>query len=985
LLLAVLLAVPATASAKRAPAPDGPVQIVRRPRPLPPPVLMIRRNRVSRPLQMTKVDIKATIVGHLARTEMTMTFYNPNRRAMAGDLYFPLPQGSTVSGYALDIKGKMVEGVVVGKDRARQVFEAEVRKGVDPGLVEWTKGQNFKTRVFPIPAQGTRTVRVSYVSEVLNLKEGAVYYMPLSFRDRVKKLTMRVEAIKAAAKPIIAAGGPRGFAFKSWRDSYVAQSKLENVKLTKDLYVRLPQLNKHPVRVERSPDGKIYFSIRDHVAVPPVSRTTRAPRRIALWWDASLSRAELDHRKELSVIDAYARSLGKRSVDVYLVPFRDVADKPRRFRLPAQRAALKNAITDLAYDGGTQLGSVGSRRLPAVDVNLLFSDGVSNYGREIPRKLRGPVYAFNTATTANHATLRYLAMRSGGAYFNLRTTSVANAVAGIGAASFSFISAKVSGAELGSLYPKLRVPVHGTFDIAGKLTAAKAVITLQYGYGNQVTKTKKYVVERKDAAGGNLLRRYWAQKKLDDLIVFPDRNDQEITKLGRDYSIVTPGTSLIVLENLGQYLQHEIRPPASLAKMRKAYDTEMQRRVLIAKRNQSSKLARVIKLWEQKVAWWNKRYRYPKNYRYGGNKAKKAEGRTSRSARGPASNRPAARRPRRVSPHDGNVADIAREKDKTGKAPGPAATIEMKPWDPKTPYLAALKEAAPGQRYAVYLQQRKKYGAAPAFYLDVANYFLEVKQTRLALRILSNLAELELENPALLRVLAHRLAQVGQYDRSIQVFERVLDLRPEEPQSYRDLALVLERRGDRVRRVRARIAGRDYRRAMKLLSRVVMERWSRFDQIEVIALTELNNMLPKARRYGRGKLPVDKRLIKHLDMDIRIVMSWDADNTDMDLHVVEPSGEEAYYSHNRTRIGGMVSRDFTQGYGPEVYSVRRAMRGAYTIRTKFYGSSAAKLIGAVTLQVDVYTNYGRPNQKRKSITLRLTKTKETFTVGKIRF
>ena len=50
-------------------------------------------------------------------------------------------------------------------------------------------------------------------------------------------------------------------------------------------------------------------------------------------------------------------------------------------------------------------------------------------------------------------------------------------------------------------------------------------------------------------------------------------------------------------------------------------------------------------------------------------------------------------------------------------------------------------------------------------------------------------------------------------------------------------------------------------------------------------------------------------------------MSWDADATDMDLHVVEPSGEEAFYSHNRTTIGGLVSRDFTQGYGPEEYMV----------------------------------------------------------------
>jgi hypothetical protein len=34
----------------------------------------------------------------------------------------------------------------------RAVFEAEVKKGVDPGLVEHSKGNSFTTRVYPIPA-----------------------------------------------------------------------------------------------------------------------------------------------------------------------------------------------------------------------------------------------------------------------------------------------------------------------------------------------------------------------------------------------------------------------------------------------------------------------------------------------------------------------------------------------------------------------------------------------------------------------------------------------------------------------------------------------------------------------------------------------------------------------------------------------------------------------------------------------------------------
>ena len=78
-----------------------------------------------------------------------------------------------------------------------------------------------------------------------------------------------------------------------------------------------------------------------------------------------------------------------------------------------------------------------------------------------------------------------------------------------------------------------------------------------------------------------------------------------------------------------------------------------------------------------------------------------------------------------------------------------------------------------------------------------------------------------------------------------------------------------------------------------------------------------------------------------------------------------------------------MSRDFTQGYGPEEYVLRRAMPGKYVIKTNFYGSSAQSLTGAVTLQLDLITNFGRKNEKRKSITLRLTERKETFTVGVI--
>jgi uncharacterized protein YfaP (DUF2135 family) len=120
-------------------------------------------------------------------------------------------------------------------------------------------------------------------------------------------------------------------------------------------------------------------------------------------------------------------------------------------------------------------------------------------------------------------------------------------------------------------------------------------------------------------------------------------------------------------------------------------------------------------------------------------------------------------------------------------------------------------------------------------------------------------------------------------------------------------------------------------------------------------------------------------------VDVRIVMTWHADATDIDLWVTEPSGEKAFYGHNRTTIGGLVSSDFTGGYGPEEYMVRKAMHGMYKIEANYFGSRAAKLLGPVTVQVDVFTHFGRPNQQRKTLTFRLKEAKETVTIGEIEY
>ena len=1083
-----------------------------------PPALMIKVKDRSEPLALTRVVTDVRIHGPAAETKTTMTFTNPHDRVLEGDLYFPLPQGSTVSGYSLDIKGVMVDGVAVEKHRAREVFEKIVRQGIDPGLVEWTRGNNFKTRVFPIPARGSRTISVRYVTETESrpgAEEG--YRLPLSYRSKIKDFTLRVEVVRPAGKPKITGGRLGKLAFGKVGDGFVAETSLKDVAPGKDLTVALGPAAPRRVVTERDPDGDVYFAVQDAPPIPRARSRRVMPKHVVVYWDASGSRGGRDHNREIGLLAKCLSGLlppGGKSAGftVDLVVFRNAAAEPRQFRWTSRNRAdgktdnggLITALRSVQYDGGTQMAAITpwpDAKKP--DFYMLFTDGLSNFGRSEPTGLAAPVYAFCDAPEADHTFLQALATKSGGRYFNLARMTDRQVAEAIGRSAFSFISAQADPAAADELYPKLPQPVAGRFMLVGKLVgpAKTARVTLKYGRAGKVGLSRPVDVDGRDAPAGTLLRRLWAQKKLADLVVFADRNGEQIVHLGKDHGLVTPFTSLLVLDSLEQYVEHRIAPPKSLAKMRQQYMHRIDTIAAQAKKKRTAKIETVLKMWHSRIAWWEKKFKYPKDFKYG--PPKRGKGGGGRLDGGAVNINSAAEALLRDVVHD-RIDDL--NGDAAGGEGEAAATIDMamssrriqaqiealkkdkarrgrgrpgiviKAWDPKMPYLAELKGAKPQAVWGVYMKNRSTYGRSPSFFLDCADFFHARDDLDRALQVLSNIAELELENPAMLRALAHRLVQRRRFDLAVLTFEQVLRIRPDEPQSCRDLALALAARADAVgssqlpaldtldpikrpvlekltkrtgalnlskevvekllaarsvkggkdkvvvlidtsasmalpddktapsraevamgkpkgvkhmtvaetRAIHARVRD-DYARAIRLLNDVVMKHWSRFPEIEVIALMELNRLIPRARAFGLKDIPVDARLVKLLACDVRIVMTWDADNTDIDLHVIEPSGERAFYSHNRTTIGGLVSKDFTRGYGPEEYLVRKAMGGMYRIEAKYYGSSSAKLLGAVTLRVDIFTDFAGDDEQHRSITLRLKEENEIVSVGKIEF
>ena len=91
--------------------------------------------------------------------------------------------------------------------------------------------------------------------------------------------------------------------------------------------------------------------------------------------------------------------------------------------------------------------------------------------------------------------------------------------------------------------------------------------------------------------------------------------------------------------------------------------------------------------------------------------------------------------------------------------------------------------------------------------------------------------------------------------------------------------------------------------------------------------------------------------------------------------------EKCYYGNRLSYQGGRMSQDFTGGYGPEEFSLKKAKPGKYKVEANFYGHNQEIVAGATTLQMKLATHFGTPEVKEQSVTLRLKGRSEVVFVG----
>ncbi|MEP7094955.1 MAG: VIT domain-containing protein, partial [Flavobacterium sp.] len=553
-------------------------------------------------VRMSQLIVNVKVVGNIAYTTAEMHFFNSGTRQMEAELIFPLPENVSVSRYAIDINGKMREAVPVNKNKGKQVFEAIEHRRVDPGLLEKVDGNNFRTRIYPLLPNGERIVIIGYEEELSAFDRNNLAYQLVSrYPKKLDKFEINVSVLGASASPTVAENSGEAIAFSNWNQSFQTSLKKENYQPSEKLLFKIPIQENIPSVVMQNVGGQHYFYGNTFIEGNKIAKKTAAS--IGLIWDNSLSCQTRDLKKELDLLDAYFQKIKNTKVTLYFLNY--TFEKQKEYVISnGNWAELKLVLQNTKYDGGTRFSQVN---FTGQDEYLFFSDGLSSLSENMLPKTKKPVYTITSSASADFALLNFSSMQTGGNFINLNQLNVENALDKLVNNNLKFLGIKEN-FTVTDLFPLEGTSVSGSFSFSGISLNPKNEITLLFGYNNEAVLERKIILDASVQSTTDVnIEKLWAQKKIASLDLQYAKNAEEIELLGKKYGIITKNTSLIVLEDIRDYIMYDIIPPTEL---RAEFDR-------IKKQEHDSNLAKQKNNWENidsyfagLNSWWKKDVKY---------------------------------------------------------------------------------------------------------------------------------------------------------------------------------------------------------------------------------------------------------------------------------------------------------------------------------------------------------------------------------------
>ena len=1099
-------------------------------------------------LGIAKLDINVTVIGNIATTTYDMKFYNPTNSILEGELIFPLGEKQSVSRFALDVNGKIREAVVVEKEQGRIAFEAVVRRRVDPALLEKGTGNNYRARIYPIPANGYKQIIIAYQEELNFTDNKHQLAIPLAFKKELESYQLEVKLLSQKLGPKIISKNNDGTLFAKAENDYFYKISKNNYQPQDDFIIEIPLEDSAKVSLY---DDYLYV----YKTLQNGSIRKKNPSKVKILWDVSYSMKDRDLEKELKYLEEYINEV--KDFEIELVKFSNTIIEVEKFSINnGNWGNLKEALEGSVYDGGTSYSSLLNFE-NHIDEILLFTDGMftlSNYQKSASK----PVFVVNSVKKSNHSGNNLLSKSSSGSYLNLVDMSVDEAILKTFIIPKKFLSYKIDGNDI-ELYPVPGSQVFNDFSISAKGPLSGQCLELNFGYGTKITETVQVMIPLNNN-GTKQISELWAKGKINELQKNSEENKNEIVKLGKEFQIITDHTSLIVLEDVYDYIRYDILPPEELMKEYLMIKAKNEAVKVVTSGNSEEDVENNVEELEENIESNIREIGLPTgsqitisgtvldnsglplpgvniivenssngtqsdfdgNYRInvsvgevlvysyvgfttlettvgnsgninitmnedaavldeivvtalGVKKEKKALGYsvstitseelsnnsqtdmtrilngktagveiTSQNGMSGSSNKVIIRGMNSFSGNNnalyvidgvpysndtntagdfvnGNmgssrsldidtnniesveilkglaattlygtegrngvilittktsldssnsssssnrrqVEKVQSIKKRKSMALANEQTVQEKGFT--TAYLLELIAVKNSKDlYKTYLKQREKYANLPAYFVDVFDYMKE-RDLEIANRILSNIAEIDTDNYELLKVLAFKLEEQGNYKLAVYMYRKILELRSEDAQSYRDLALALQEIGE-------------FEEALQLLNSIATgslyegNQRRKFEGMKNITINEMRNIIhANDVNYNAKEFPF--KVAKNYDMDIRVVIDWNHNDTDIDLHMIDPNTEECDYTNNKTKIGGELSRDMTRGFGPEEFKQKFAIKGTFYVKVNYYGDRYQKIDNPTFMKLTVFKNYGRKNQTKEIKVIRLS-------------
>ena len=579
-------------------------------------------------LEIVEHDVKVTINNGIAVTDVTQVFLNKENRQVEALYTFPVPKGASVANFSMWINGKEMIGEVVEKKRAREIYESYKQTRKDPGLLEQVDYKTFEMRIFPINAGAQQRVQITYYQELNIDNDQGVYVYPLATVTRkdldsktTGKFAINLEVKSAIPiKNLTSPSHGDAFVVSTQSDTYrVASLESTGGSLASDVVVNY-ELSRPKSGIDMiassQPGDDGYFCMTITAGEELAQKETGMDYVFVL--DVSGSMAT-DGKLIVSknALDAFIEAINDK--DRFEVIAFNVSPNILFGELrPGSDANRKEAADFMA----TQKARGGTELVPAMTTAykycepdrvlnvVILSDGMSEQKERQTllqmiqsRPENARVFCIGIGNEVNRPLLEQMADDSGGLAafisgsddFKRAATSFKRKLMRPVASDLKidFGGLRVYDLEpavLPNLYHGSPVRLYGRYSGSGE-----AGITLTGTI--QGVEMKQSVVmpfPEKDPDNPEI-ERMWAWKRVDQLLKKADRaGDREqvlddIIRLGEDYSIVTPYTSFLVLENDAEYQRWQIERRNTLriekdrqAKTRRQEQLELIKRKAVA-------------------------------------------------------------------------------------------------------------------------------------------------------------------------------------------------------------------------------------------------------------------------------------------------------------------------------------------------------------------------------------------------------------------